>query len=152
MQLAAKRYAQLLKKLTETMKIYLVIFFICLFQLSFGQKTLKKKDSTKLESIVEVKAIFPGGEEMFKKYISSNIRLPEMSDKVSGEIRMQFTVGIDGNLTDIKLVKNNLGNLGLEIAIEATKVLKSCPKWIPANRNGIPISMTSEIPLKIGIH
>ena len=134
------------------MKIYLTILLICSLQMSFGQNTLKEKDSAKSESIVEVKAIFPGGEEQFIKYVSSNIKLPEINENVSGEIRMRFTVGKDGNLTDIKLVKNNLGNLGQEISIEATRVLKSCPKWIPANRNGIPITMTSEIPLKIGIH
>lgn len=134
------------------MKIYLITISICLFQLSFGQNTLKKNDKTKLESITEIKAIFPGGVEMFKKYVSSNIRLPEISDNVFGEIKMQFTVGIDGNLTDIKLVKNNIESLGQQIAIDATRVLKSCPKWIPASRNGIPISMTSEIPIKIGIH
>lgn len=134
------------------MKIYLNILLFCFFQLSLGQNKLKAKDSTKLELNVEVSAIFPGGEEQFKKYVGNNMQLPEMNDNVSGEIRMQFTVGKDGQLTDIKLVKNNLGNLGQEIAIEATRVLKSSPRWIPAYRNGIPVIMTREFPLRIGIN
>lgn len=130
------------------MKIYsIIILFI--IQNSFSQSKESKIDSIAFETTIETIAFFPEGPEAFKKYVERNIRLPEMKDKVSGEIRMKFTVGIDGNITDVKLVKNTLDSLGVEISIDVIRVLKFCPKWIPATRNGKPIAMISYFPLKI---
>lgn len=132
------------------MKIYIIIIFSCFAQCCFGQNKIWTT-STKLvaDSNFEVAATFPDGEENFKKYVAKNIRLPEIENKISGEIHMSFTIGVDGFLTDIKLTKNTLGKLGEEIAIDAIRVLSLCPKWNPATKGNKPIKMTSMIPLKI---
>ena len=134
------------------MKICIIIFFICYSQYSLGhKKEAENKNSTKseLKSAVEIDAIFPGGMELFSKYVKNNLILPEMEGNLHGVIVMSYTVGIDGFLTEIKVVKNTLGSLGENIAIDAVRVLKSSPKWIPASNNGKPIKISNLIPLTI---
>lgn len=134
------------------MKFYMIIFFSCFLQYTFCQtKKPNSKDLTKSEfiSTVEIDAIFPGGMEAFSKYVSTNTQFPEMPDNIFGEITMSYTVGTDGFITNIKLIKNNLGKLGEEISIDVIRVLKSCPKWLPASKNGKHVKWTSIIPLKI---
>lgn len=134
------------------MKNFLLLFFVCSTQCFFAQNNeLKNKKARpySIEKDFEVVATFPTGEENFRKYVTENLKLPEMEGKISGEIIMSFTIGVDGFLTDITLVKNTLGNYGELISIDAVRALRSCPKWNPATIGGKPVRMEQKIPLKI---
>ena len=134
------------------MKWIFIIFISCFLQFTFGQNKVPKKinqTSSETISTVEIDAVFPGGIELFNKYVSRNLQLPELPENLRGEIIMSYTIGTDGFITDVKLVKNNLGKLGEEISIDAIRVLKSSPKWNPASKNGQAIKRTNLIPIVI---
>ncbi len=93
---------------------------------------------------IEVQPSFNGGIPAFYKFISSNFRVPE-EEGLNGKIIVSFVVGIDGTLTDIRVLKA----LGFGTADEIVRVLKLSPKWIPAMQDGKPIPCTFVLPVVI---
>lgn len=80
---------------------------------------------------VDIKPSFPGGMDKFYKFISKNIKYSKDED-MTGRVDVTFTIGTDGSLTDVTVIKViSYGN-----AEEAIRVLKSSPKWIPGELNG----------------
>ncbi|HAS44897.1 MAG TPA: hypothetical protein DCS93_30735 [Microscillaceae bacterium] len=57
--------------------------------------------------------------------------------KAEGEVCLEFTVDKDGSLTDIEVI-SGIGN-GYEL--EAVRLLKKSPKWIPGLQRGKPLKM-----------
>jgi len=90
---------------------------------------------------------FPGGLPEFYKFIAQNFKIPE-GYKGEEKLMVSFLVEKDGSITNIDVLKD-LGNGTKE---EAIRVLKSCPKWIPATVNNevvkyqyvVPISLVSK--------
>jgi len=73
----------------------------------------------------------------FKNYVSENIRYPAsgIEEKIRGTVRLKFTVGMDGQLSDIEILKS----LGDDFDTEAIRLLNEGPAWEPAQENGIPV-------------
>jgi hypothetical protein len=129
------------------MRIYLLIFCCFIYQYNFGQKN-DSKGSKQLQSRIVTDAVFPGGMQLFYKYLYTNIELPDSENSINGEIVMSCIVGIDGFVTEAKLVENNMGSVGDQIAIEAARVLRKSPKWKPASINSKKIPIIKTILLK----
>ena len=62
-------------------------------------------------------------------------------------VKLKFVVEKDGSFTDIKVVedKHGLGN-------EAVRVLKSMPKWKPAQHNGKTVRSQFTLPIKVRVN
>lgn len=69
----------------------------------------------------------------------------EKANKKDIEMRLQFFVQKDGSLTGIQVIESNRPELNLE----AVRVLKSMPKWVPAIENGVPVISRFSMPVKI---
>jgi protein TonB len=93
---------------------------------------------------IEQKPDFPGGIEKFLKYVGNNYRLPE-EEGLKGKVYVTFVVEKDGNLTDIKVLRD----IGYGTGKEAIRVLKSSPKWIPGEQNGKPVRVLYSLPISI---
>lgn len=93
---------------------------------------------------VEVKPDFPGGIAKFYEYVGRNFRTPE-EEGVSGRIIVQFVVEKDGNLTDIKVIRD----IGYGTGKEAIRVLNNSPKWKPGVQNGRPVRVLYSLPISI---
>ena len=87
---------------------------------------------------------FGGGLVGFYKFIAQNYKTPD-EEGLKGEVLVTFTVDIDGSLIDIKVIKD----LGYGTGKEAIRVLKICPKWIPASQNNIPVRCQYSLPINI---
>lgn len=98
-------------------------------------------------TFVEQPPSFPGGEDALNKYLSKNIRYPHVAQEngISGTVFVQFVVDSDGNIKDVKTVGATKGG-GLEE--EATRVVKTMPKWKPGKQNGRFVSVQYNLPIR----
>lgn len=86
---------------------------------------------------------FPGGEEAMKKYLTDNMKYPEMAKEngVEGIVNVAFTVKADGSIGSIKIVRM----IDPDLEQEAIRLVKSMPKWTPADENGTPVDATATV-------
>lgn len=119
----------------------------------YSKEDIKKKreeaissvDTEKVYLIVDKQPTFPEGISSFRKYINENMVYPEKERRfgVQGRIFVSFIVGRDGNVSDVKIARG-MGN-GLDK--EALRLIKEGPKWIPAERKGVPVKFQMKIPI-----
>ncbi|MEO8239729.1 MAG: hypothetical protein ABI793_06695 [Flavobacterium sp.] len=125
------------------------IFLLLLFSnKNFSQKVLKDSiainQNFKTFEQVEAKPEFQGGIEKFYKFVGSNFKI---SDKEpSGKIIAKFIIEKDGRLSNIEIVKNEVGIFS---GVEFIRVLKICPKWIPGSDNGVPVRVLFNVPITV---
>ena len=95
---------------------------------------------------VEVKPTFQGGDpNAFSKWVAQHLQYPEIAKEngIKGRVILQFTIGVDGKLTDIKVVR------GVDKALddEAVRVVKSSPRWTPGMMEGRAVNVTYTFPV-----
>jgi hypothetical protein len=87
---------------------------------------------------VEHPAVFPGGEEAFKKYLNEYCQ--NHKDEITGhgraEFLVQFIVHLHGQKENVEIVLNKNGSDLSNLAIDA---ITSGPAWEPAVQNGRPV-------------
>ena len=88
---------------------------------------------------------FPGGIEALQKYITNNLRYPELAgDGVKqGRVVLGIVVNEDGSIGDVKVTKS----LAPAYDKEAVKVIRNMPKWNPGKQNGKAIKARYTIPI-----
>lgn len=82
-----------------------------------------------------------GGIENFTAFIDRNFDYSKVAK--AGKLEGAFTIDEQGNVTKIRITQV----LDIESATEFIRVLKMCPKWEPAKRNGKPISIEIKYPM-----
>jgi protein TonB len=87
-----------------------------------------------------------GGLAEFIKYIQKNIVYPPQAKATGqeGTVYVQFTVDVDGSVTDVHVMKG----FGFGCDEEAIRVVKTSPKWKPAIQAGEPIRQVMRVPAK----
>lgn len=100
----------------------------------------------------DIQARFPGGENMFYKYLSNSLVFPArcMDDGISGTVKLRFVVNIQGNISDIKVTEETKSCP--EFTQEAIRVIKNSPKWIPAQISGKFVNSWMTIPVKFQLN
>ena len=96
--------------------------------------------------VVETMPSFPGGDAALMKFISDNVRYPDIAQEngIQGRAICQFTVEKDGSITDIQIVRS-AGDETLDK--EAKRVIKSMPKWSPGKQRGKAVRVSYTIPI-----
>lgn len=96
--------------------------------------------------VAEVMPSYPGGDKELMKFLSDNIKYPvvDMEQGTQGRVVLRFVVGIDGNITDVNVVRS----LSPTCDKEAVRVVKSMPKWIPGRQNGKPVPVYFSLPVR----
>jgi beta-lactamase regulating signal transducer with metallopeptidase domain len=98
----------------------------------------------KLSPNADPKPEFPGGIEKFYQFVGQNYKIPSQPN-LEGKIYLTFIVEKDGSLSHIK----KLRDIGYGTGEEAIRVLKLCPKWIPAKINNKPVRVEYSLPITI---
>ena len=98
---------------------------------------------------VDVKPLFNGGDaNQFAQWVGSNLKYPEecMNEGISGRVVISFTIGTDGKLKDIKVLKG----VHEKIDAEALRVIGMSPDWTPGMHEGkaVPVSFILPIAFK----
>jgi protein TonB len=102
-------------------------------------------DDAETLRIVEQLPEYPGGMVEFMKWLTANLKYPDVAlkHKIEGKVMISFIVSADGSVSDIKLVKGPHKLLNEE----ALRVAHMMPKWKPGIENGKPCRTMISIPI-----
>jgi protein TonB len=85
------------------------------------------------------------GVDAFRMWIGDNIQFPEAATEngIQGRVIMQFTVGTDGRVVNVKVLR------GVDPALdkEAVRVITSSPKWSPGKQRNKPVRILYTLPV-----
>jgi TonB family protein len=104
--------------------------------------------NNKIHEYVEEQAIFPGGSSALSKFIQSHFVYPERAEVegVQGTCIIEFIVNKDGRVHDVKVIRG-IAN-GSDCDMEALKIVRKMPNWIPAKKNTVSVSSYYRLPIK----
>ncbi|MDF3027469.1 MAG: hypothetical protein K0S23_1776 [Fluviicola sp.] len=97
-------------------------------------------------------AMFPEGNSAMLKYLTENIRYPEVAVEIgipSSKWYVQFIVSERGSISNVQ-VKGGITDCP-ECNAEVKRVVKSMPLWIPAKINGKSVNSWFILPVTIGL-
>lgn len=96
--------------------------------------------------VVEDPPSFPGGDEARIRYLSENIRYPQMAREsgIQGTVFVTFVVERDGSVTDVRILRG----IGGGCDEEAIRVIKSMPKWNAGKQRGRPVRVQFNMPIR----
>ena len=95
---------------------------------------------------IEVKPAFNGGGAgEFSKWVNENLVYPKAAFDagIQGSVTLQFTVGKDGRVGDVTVLRG--ADPGLDA--EAVRVVSSSPAWTPGYVKGEPVKVTYTFPV-----
>ena len=96
--------------------------------------------------IVDQKPSFNGGDaNEFSKWVNAKLVYPEIAKEngVEGRVTLQFTIGKDGRLQDVKV----LSAPDESLAQEAVRVVSSSPKWEPGRQRDRAVKVSYTFPV-----
>ena len=84
--------------------------------------------------------------QSLEKWVYQYLKYPQeaVRDGVQGRVMVEFVIGIDGKVTDVKVVKG----VSPELDAEAVKVVSASPKWRPARLKGEKVRCSMTIPIE----
>ena len=116
-------------------------------QASVQEPTNVAEQDTVSFSSVEVKPSFNGGDSNeFSKWVNSQLSYPKQAieDKVQGRVTLQFTIGTDGVISNVKVLRG----VREDLDAEAVRIVTQSPKWEPGyNAAGKPVPVTFIFPI-----
>jgi len=97
-------------------------------------------------TVVEEWPSFPGGEEARLRFLSENIRYPQMAREagIQGTVFLTFVVERDGSVTDVRIVRG----IGGGCDEEAIRVVRNMPRWTPGRQRGQPVRVQFNMPIR----
>lgn len=92
---------------------------------------------------------FIGGEDSLIRFINYNLVYPlkARNKKKEGTVIVEFIIEIDGTIKNTKIIKG----FDKECNDEAERVIKSFPKWIPGESNGMKTRVKYTLPITFEI-
>ena len=98
----------------------------------------------------EVEAEYPGGYGALMKFLSENIKYPQLAKEggITGKVFVTFVVEKDGSIGHVKVAREIGGGCGAE----AVRVIKMMPKWSPGRQNGRPVRTSYTVPVSFSLH
>ena len=96
--------------------------------------------------LIEVKPTFNGGDAgEFSKWVNENLKYPKAAYEagVQGRILLQFTIGKDGKVGDVQVLRS----ANPDLDAEAVRVISSSPDWTPGYVKGEPVKVTFNFPV-----
>lgn len=97
-------------------------------------------------TVVEEWPSFPGGEEARLRFLSENIRYPQMAREagIQGTVFITFVVERNGSVTDVRVVRG----IGGGCDEEAVRVVRNMPRWTPGRQRGQPVRVQFTMPIR----
>lgn len=110
-----------------------------------AQPEPKPVEDTKIFEFVEQMPSFPGGDAALMEYLSKNINYPAVAQEngIQGRVVVSFVVERDGSITDVKVARS----VDPSLDREASRVVRSMPRWIPGKQNGSSVRVKYTVPV-----
>lgn len=109
------------------------------------QEVEETEEEEEIVIFVEEQPVFPGGDEALYKYLSENIKYPQLAreNNVTGKVFVQFVVEKDGSISNVKVMRD----IGAGCGQEAVRVVKAMPKWKPGKQQGKAVRAQFNLPV-----
>lgn len=103
------------------------------------------KDDGRVFDVVEEQPRYPGGTNALVAYLRDNIKYPAEAAKagIQGKVIVQFVIGKDGTVRDVKPIRN----ISPELDAEAVRVVAAMPKWVPGYQRGEAVNVRYTLPV-----
>lgn len=100
-------------------------------------------------TVVETMPSFPGGEKALFGFLKKNIKYPamEVENGIQGKVYVNFVVGKDGKIRDVKILRG----VSKALDAEAVRVVKSFPSWSPGKQRGKTVTVRYMLPINFSI-
>ncbi|MBR4967984.1 MAG: energy transducer TonB [Bacteroidaceae bacterium] len=123
-----------------------IILFLLLFVLAMAPVCSSSAQDNQDEIVMPQ---FPGGEAELHKYIISELEYPldARLNNEKGEVLVAFSVGMDGYITGVRVVRS----VSKSLDAEAVRVVSKMPPWIPGKKNGRPVRAEMSIPINFKV-
>jgi periplasmic protein TonB len=97
-------------------------------------------------TIVEEQPSYPGGEDGRIKFLSDNIKYPDLAREngIQGTVYVTFVVEPDGSISNISVLRG----IGAGCDEEAIRVVKQMPKWNAGKQRGKNVRVKINMPIK----
>ena len=97
-------------------------------------------------ALVEQKPMFQGGDaNAFSKWVNQHLAYPDIAKEngIQGKVTLQFTVGTDGKVSGVKVLR------GVDPSLdkEAVRVVSSSPKWTPGKQRDRTVRVNYTFPV-----
>lgn len=121
----------------------------CMTFLKISSDTIPDNETTeeKIFERVEIEAAFPGGENVWRKFLEQNLNAatPVNYGAPAGQytVLIQFVVDKSGKISDIKALTNH----GYGMEAEVIRLLKKAPMWSSAIQDGRPVKAYRKQPV-----
>lgn len=125
--------------------LLLLIAFFTIQIVSSQETTIVSNNDLYNTAGIEFKPEFPGGIGEFYKFIGTNYKVPTSKDFLGGKVYVNFIIEKDGNVSDIKILRD----VGFGTGKEAIRVLELCPKWSPGRQNGKNVRCSYSLPIAL---
>ena len=79
------------------------------------------------------------------EYVRKKLKYPSQARRmgIEGKVFIQFVVGKDGEITEVKVIRG----VGAGCDEEAARVIKSSPKWTPGKQRGQAVKVRMVLPI-----
>ena len=104
------------------------------------------KNGSDIVDFPDKEAAFKGGAEGLQRYISKNVRYPEIAIEMNqtGRVFLSFVVEKNGTITNV-IVEKSCGHKSLDL--EADRVIRKMPKWKPAKKDRKKVRSRCRLPI-----
>ena len=128
------------------------ILFLAIFLCAFASAQAQVKRPTNVFDASELSkpAGFRGGEAALMRYLAENIRFPDQArlDKAEGRVIMEIITDLQGRVIWVDVPERFKDEPWRPDFIEeSVRVLYGMPDWIPAEKDGVPVSCVTLLPI-----
>mgnify|MGYP000314598715 FL=1 len=114
-----------------------------------GAVGVKGENVDQAFTVVETMPKFPGGQGGLMHYLAKSIKYPVIAqkNKEQGRVIIQMIIGVNGNLSNVKVLRS----VSPSLDAEAIRVVGNMPKWEPGMQKGqaVPVKYTLPITFRL---
>jgi protein TonB len=102
-------------------------------------------DEDKVFDVVDIMPQFPGGGSALIEYLALSVKYPVVAEEngIQGRVVCTVVIEKDGSVNEVKVVRS----VDPSLDKEAIRVLRSMPRWIPGENNGMPCRVKYTLPV-----
>lgn len=110
-----------------------------------GPVVVEEEEADHVFEVVEEPTEFPGGPTAMMKWLTDNVKYPEIAQEnnIQGRVYVSFVIERDGSPTNVQVAR------GVDPALdrEAVRVVSRMPKWKPGKQRGKAVRQKFTIPV-----